>query len=218
MKTLLFFPLLILVTFFACRKGDKPDEVIYLNKEMKARFNFRAGSYWIYRDSLTGSEDSFIVTENREILSSSANTNVKYELMNVFVSQRYNGMKQLDSVRWSYRLKDKNRVTCELGFGAGIDYRFKILPYVSYPFQEGVINNAEDDSGVIVQVFASYLLNGKSYSEVAEIYQASKLFPTIRCTYYLNDSVGFVKIKVNIAERTSNIRKVWELTRWNIIK
>lgn len=55
--TVLLFAMLAI----GCKKKDT---IKYVSSENKARFNFQKGSYWIYKDSLTGKEDSFYVYQN----------------------------------------------------------------------------------------------------------------------------------------------------------
>ncbi len=57
----IIFVLLLAILAIGCKKKDK---IKYVSSENKARFNFQKGSYWIYKDSLTGKEDSFYVYQN----------------------------------------------------------------------------------------------------------------------------------------------------------
>ncbi|MBL7692052.1 MAG: hypothetical protein JNM41_10695, partial [Flavipsychrobacter sp.] len=53
--------LLLAILAIGCKKKDT---IKYVSSETKADFNFQKGSYWIYKDSLTGKEDSFYVYQN----------------------------------------------------------------------------------------------------------------------------------------------------------
>jgi hypothetical protein len=64
--------LLLAILAIGC---NKKDEIKYVTSENKARFNFQKGSYWIYKDSLTGKEDSFYVHQNT---TSIKRTNYEY--------------------------------------------------------------------------------------------------------------------------------------------
>ncbi|MES2479686.1 MAG: hypothetical protein V4561_11410 [Bacteroidota bacterium] len=52
-----------LIMFFAgCKKKN---QTIYLSEDIKRNFSFKPGSYWIYRDSISGREDSCYIGLSR---------------------------------------------------------------------------------------------------------------------------------------------------------
>lgn len=56
-----YLTIALLLLFAACKKDGKP--YMPLNADLKKNYSFKVGSYWIYRDSLTGRVDSFYVTK-----------------------------------------------------------------------------------------------------------------------------------------------------------
>ena len=54
-----FLLLLTLVVLSSCKKKINYH---YVNGQLLSAFNFKPGTYWIYIDSVTGREDSFVVT------------------------------------------------------------------------------------------------------------------------------------------------------------
>lgn len=65
MKNLLIITLAILF-FTSCKKKDN---TYYISKETKRNLSFMSGSYWIFRDSISGKEDSFISTNGTYIVN-----------------------------------------------------------------------------------------------------------------------------------------------------
>ncbi len=54
-----FLFLLTLMVLSSCKKKVNYH---YVNGQLLSAFNFKPGTYWIYIDSVTGREDSFVVT------------------------------------------------------------------------------------------------------------------------------------------------------------
>ncbi len=49
------------LTFFACKKQPAKAPV---NGSLKAAFSYKIGTYWVYKDSISGGWDSFYVTRS----------------------------------------------------------------------------------------------------------------------------------------------------------
>ena len=52
-----------LIAFHSCKKNENMP--VYISDEYKNYFNWQAGTYWVYYDSLTGDTDSIIVSWSR---------------------------------------------------------------------------------------------------------------------------------------------------------
>ena len=61
MKFTLLVAAIIGVTLCTCKKPLKKYPV---NGDLKAAFNYKVGTYWVYRDSISGGWDSFYVTRS----------------------------------------------------------------------------------------------------------------------------------------------------------
>lgn len=97
-----FIVSLVIISFCAsCEKGKK---VIYDNiaPELLDNYNFKPGSYWIYRDSATGIEDSLIATDYHTdtVENGSSLREVHYAPQIWLDITRYNLSNPLDSSRW----------------------------------------------------------------------------------------------------------------------
>jgi hypothetical protein len=97
-----FIVSLVIISFCAsCEKGKK---VIYdsIAPELLDNYNFKPGSYWIYRDSATGIEDSLIATDYHTdtVENGSSLREVHYAPRIWLDITRYNLSNPLDRSRW----------------------------------------------------------------------------------------------------------------------
>lgn len=64
--------LIALLFVLGCKK--KEDHTDYLSEEIKRNFSFKPGSYWIYRDSISGREDSCYINDSKIQVDVDSNT------------------------------------------------------------------------------------------------------------------------------------------------
>ena len=198
---IIFICLLFLIV--CCRK--KPGTpVIPISPALLSHFSFKVGTYWIYRDSLTGRVDSFYVDTN--FTRNGTNGTGFSSTINVYneidiKSKNVDGHVYIDSVNWwSITLIDST-------INAVLDNEYPELihyPYnVTYPhFSIGSINFS---NVVDIYCYSIDTLDTTQYSQ------------TFNCSYFLNDSIGLVKMRINHPYRQV-INHVWELQRYNIVK
>lgn len=199
------FPLWVLVAQLcgvsSCVKNPPDPSPVYLPKETKARFSFQKGSYWIYRDSVSGREDSFYVFDMRTHLysMSQATGNPGYEVLEISIHQKLNlPVGKPDSVYiWNFSVGAR-----AVGGRYYQDTYLFDLPDCTYPF-------VSDDRSLLLSTFD---LGGHVFSTVSKV-------SNTHSTIWMNDSVGYVKMDIvydlNSWEKA---REVWELQRWHVIK
>ena len=103
-STLLLFTalLLLLIAANSCIK-EKKKVFVPVDTDLKAHYDFKVGSYWIYRDSATGVEDSFVVTERSTDSSQSGD----YYLQSIYSRIRqYHNNVILDTPIWAFSLRN----------------------------------------------------------------------------------------------------------------
>lgn len=184
----------------ACNKGDdKP--YIPLNTQLKNSYSFKEGSYWIYKDSITGRRDSFFVDYYQYIKSvdqGGSNT----EKINLVIKDYPIDTPLSDSSSWLFTLL--NGETMALQYQHLISpNEFFIITYLNYgyPFVTGY----NPDHSLYTLVYPSLLINNQSYTNVARLISGAD-------SYYMRDSIGFVKINMHY----QSIRVLWELQRYHI--
>ena len=65
--TTLIITFILLFVLAACR--DRILDTTYANADMVKHFDFKHGSYWIYRDTISGRTDSFAVSSNANFVT-----------------------------------------------------------------------------------------------------------------------------------------------------
>jgi hypothetical protein len=198
MKKYLVF-ISIIIAFAACKKHDDK-EYVPLNTQLKNSYSFKEGSYWIYRDSLSGRTDSFYVTNYSNY--NSTNTLYSEEVVAVEITQYNIGTQVSDSSHWMLVLKT----------GSTID-----LEGYCWPLNKGFVNNDISSdypfintTGVIV--FPTYSIQNISYSNVAAIFYCPGISSTNSSLIYLKDSIGIVKNCLNF----DTLHYAWLLQRYHI--
>ena len=223
MKKVLFF-LVILTTFYACKKNN--GIVNYpIDADLKAAFNYQVGTYWIYRDSISGRIDSFAVTKNVFTPGSqTAATGGNYTLdgIEIYITE-YNGGSKTDTTGWEWLLSTNSEELIwysNIGFVGQVYFDFK--PIFTYPFKIGepvfIDGQYGNDTPTTTNIYSNYALNGVNFVNVAEIYNTYITFNNTNVVdwFYINSDIGYIKIRIN--DPYDAIHKVWEIQRWNINK
>jgi hypothetical protein len=201
--------LLLIITMLMFAVGCKKKEnIYYLSDEVKRNFFFKPGSYWIYRDSISGMMDSCYLSSSMIQILDNPRVTASYSKLELLSLDFL--ISPLDT-----SIKDKN----ELYMGVVennllADYIFKLdrnhiqrlvhgtpLP-ISAPDSKKF---GKKDS---VNILNKYTVLGVDYENVGEIWVNNHE------QHYINDSVGFIKMKVF----NDSVNFVWELQRYKIIK
>jgi len=210
MKLKLLLPLLMAVLLGACRhKEDKP-QMIYVDPLLKQHFAFKPGSYWIYKDSISGRTDSCYVERLDSMMLSYDNNTKIGQIIQLHLIQFSISGPVSDSL--IYRLDIKKSwiqiyYTIPGQFGIGGNG----IP-IDYPFHTGPTWG--DDLGSINNIIPDFYLDGSAYKNVAECYQRFNNQPDNYAHLFIDDSIGIVKITIS----NSSNKKVWELQRCQINK
>ena len=215
MKTngLLIIFIIFILSVFSCKKNDELSHYP-INSDLKSAFNYLPGTYWIYRDSISGEIDSFAVRNN--VFSTDVVAgNYAIDEIGINITQ-YRSSSVTDTSTWLVSLSINSiGLTWYKNFYMGV-YYFKLTPSFMYPFNVGIIQNefgqTLTDSGFLSQVYSSYNLNNKVYSNVAMVNHISE--NSYSLNLYVNPEFGFIKMRIYDAYDTVN--KVFELTASSI--
>ena len=207
-------------TFNACKKPSTPNYPI--NNSLKAAFNFQPGTYWIYRDSISGDVDSFYVQANGTGNNSNS-AGYTYDLTEVQIFE-VSALISIDTQYWQYYYLGN---VIEVGYYGPKMHEADYAPFINYPFQDsltfphyGSSNLLNADSGSVARIFTSYTLNTNVFTNVAETYQwynnnagTGLLFNDI---FFICPNIGIIKMK--LYHPLDAINRVWELQRYHIVK
>ena len=179
-----------------------------INADLKAVFNYQPGTYWIYKDYLTGTIDSFFVTKNEQNNTSTGphnpNEKVTTEHITIYISAintaPFPVNTKIDSFTFGY---EQSLFSMENG----------IVGYsITYPFPNNSIGNS------------TLIINNVSFTNVAHISRNGsidrewiKLPPyTYNDELFLCPDVGMVKMIFR--HPLDSINRIWELQRYKIVK
>jgi hypothetical protein len=212
MKLKLLLPAALLLLLGACRHKQSQPETIYVDKATRQHFAFKPGSYWIYKDSISGRVDSCYVTA----IDSSLRHNDEYTKIYQTI---HSELVQRPIVN---PLSDSLTIWIGLGNGnVGIGYNTTdFLNHrnfglqLTYPFKLGRMN-ITPDSGMVTEIIPELVSGGERYSNVIECFSRISKSPEDYAWFYFNDSVAFIKIRL-YADKGLNY--VWELQQCHIIK
>ena len=200
MKSVNYFPNTIRTLFAlftsillgSCNKNPS----IPINPDIKAKFNYQPGTYWVYRDTLGTEIDSFAVIsntlQNSNVLADAAFMNIT----------RYNLSLATDTTLLRSTLSRNYLQTYALG------------TTINYPFAVGIIKSG----GYVQSVDNTYTINGQTFTGLAEVVRTILTPDVYIDTFYINAEVGIVQIKEyrKLAGVESN--KVLALQKWNVVR
>ncbi len=164
---------------------------------LTSHFSYKNGSYWVYRDSITGRRDSFYTLWNFtgfEYVHYSQDYG--YYFCDIQInSVNIDSPSIADTVVWKYHMERST-------FNALVLGKASYNPFLVYPFELG--------SGGCIEMHTAFTINGRAFQNVAEINHWPDKF-------YINDSIGIVKMRLGQSD-TVPPTHVWELQRWKVIK
>lgn len=202
MKKIGYFSILALL-FFSCHKSY-PSKSRKIVTNLKNYYNFKPGSYWIYKDSVTGQTDSFAVTKND---SGSASYPVVglCDYIDIHFTEYTTAAINLNIDDWQFLL-DEIYVSPLLG-----------TPLFSYPNVKTKTFPHASDVCTVTDVLHNYTIEGKTFDSVAEINHTDR-GNSYDHYVYACDEVGIVKMRKKTFSPGDTTLTVWELQRYHIVK
>ena len=229
LKTLLL-PLLALFAFAACKKdahSGNNGQYFPLDASFKQHFVFKPGSYWIYRDSVTGQTDSAYVTtaDSTAVFTGGCvimnDDRREYWTINICV----NSGNTADTDHWTMNLHDTvcmmsmntNHDTIENAFSCRLfTYPFKLENNSNFV---GCVLPQCPDSGNVAALIPQLTLGSQNYTNAARSDHASWTVNNLNITYnnhfYVNPDAGILKIAFDHTQAAT--RRVLELQHCKIV-
>ncbi len=214
----------IAATFHACKKDSVQNTPI--NPALQAAFNYKPGTFWIYKDSISGLVDSFFVTNNYTNKVSQSST-YTYDEIGIDITQySISPVRNTDTQYWVYYYAGNNITMLyneKRGGNTIIEYNYS--PIVNYPFVNPI---SFTGNGLYLAIDTStiYLLNSfsvssQSFTNVALVNHRGtqpqhNLIPQFSFSdwFYICPEAGIVKMRLYHPE--DSLYRVWELQRYNI--
>ncbi len=216
--------LIVVLCLYGCTPTTPPAQHTPVSKELKSDFNFKVGSYWVYKDSLSGRIDSFFVVSNVDtsIITSYGGHDYpkkSYESIRISVLEyNVNHFPNAVTSYWNYTFE-------------GFDVLLSPYHYFfQYPGKDSfsIANMGVPgyDTGKLNNVFPDYHIYTSSFATVAVInhhFAASKTTYRYNDLFYISPGIGIIKMSLYHVPDTGynpsdSINRVWELQRWHIEK
>ena len=235
MKKHLFLICLISILIYGC---SKPKVTYYpINAQLKAAFNYQVGTYWIYRDSISGREDSFYVIEN----NASVNNHI----------DKYGGGYTMDFI--AIEIKELNisplpisNIVQYYDFGYFINIlviatsetkiytgNIQYCPMINYPYHDPIqLTNlggpvaSYSETSRISNIYNTFNLNGTFFNNTIEVNHSASIIAQMNYPltnpysysddFFISPDAGIIKMRLNHPQDT--IHRVWELERYKIVK
>lgn len=211
--------ILVLILFFivGCIKRDNDNT--FLVPAIKKNYLFQKGSFWIYRDSISGRVDSFYLDSIRHIIppaTSYRRTDQEFFQLFIIQSSKYYPN---DKIIWNMEFYAPSLLRGSYERKTEI-YNFKIINLYVRDFikPEAKAEYYPPEDLAIITKIPQYDMNMHSFKDVLVFSENKKADKNFGSTYYINDSVGYIKMRLNYNNDSLNIKEVWELQSWQIVK
>jgi len=210
-RLLIFFGFAGIAAIFGCKK----DQHYTIDSGLKAAFAYMPGTYWIYKDSLTGRVDSFYVVSNELSTFNYPSQGYSQDEFDIDIIEKsiipITAQDVYDTSHWRLSLTDK------IGLGwynnnlpeAGVGFTLS-----KYPFAPGTVGSF----CYVANIYPSYAIGSNTFSNVEETISSFGSKYNYNDTFYLTTDYGLVKLCLHHHYDSLAIDRTWELQRSYIIK
>lgn len=220
LKYVLAPSVVILLLFSHCRKsgttyvdphGSDSSNTTYPDASLK-NYYFKPGTYWIYKDSLSGRTDSFyVVASSMEVVpidKAASIFDASYVVTIHVANIDSTPIADSSSLVLTFR-----RLYGYLGYYTGTELT-NYSPLLVDSFTPNFYFTTPEDTGTFANAYATYAINGATYSGVTELHFYSAV---IADNFFVCKSNGIVKMRINRSLAYENLHRVWELQRSHIV-
>ena len=215
----------LLFLFQSCIKTGTT--VYSVNTGMKSAFNYKPGSYWIYKDSITGAIDSAYVTSNQDVLYNAGGCVLEPnapKIENIGISVFVSDGNPTDTEQWYFSMQQSQ---FNIGFHNSKDSVESILAFslFTWPLSTGSAGSSSGcvpgfDSGSVADIIPEVALNGLSYSNAARSIHApfserSQSMVYNDC-FFVNQEAGIIKIVFD--HPSDSVHRILELQRYHLVR
>jgi hypothetical protein len=205
----------ILILATGCVVSCTKERVIPVDNLLRATFAYKPGTYWIYKDSATGREDSFAVLYNESPKLSSDQYNKKAtESSRIFVyrngilndSLYCNWFLSENIVHYWYIEEGRAPMVYDVLFG---------YPYTAVDVQYGSVEQpCKIVSYQVADSFAGQLMANAVEIDVKGTMDSVGYTIPYNDRFFVTTTAGIVKMRF----RHGFVNNVWDLQRYNMVR
>ena len=191
-----------------CKKQiqDKP-----ISAEMLSWFNYKAYSYWIMKDSVTGDLDSIFCNGTQTIYYI---VDKKYRYFSktiLFIEFKLDGTYYGGSFNLIMASKENNDVSL-LAYGtAAAKSQVWYDPFLNIPYESSGSSTSYRAQNLTVNYFPSLIINNQAFDSVYDLQYTFPNSPAVE-HWFINRKAGFLKI----VQDNSLVKRTMLLQSWNI--
>lgn len=180
-----------------------------INRDLKAAFSYKPGTFWIFKDSISGEMDSLYVTEQKLYNFKSDNPEYTFDEIFVDLVQKHIGSTKKDSSLWHIAVyKDILYVDRTWYLTNVTNENFGPMPF---PF---VATSLNDENNKVKDIIGEYYTKANVFTNV--VVCNSETTNSVYSSIIMNTSVGLIKINGRSYRDTTHV--VLELLRWQLKK
>jgi hypothetical protein len=227
--------LLIAIALLSLALQSCQQKITYINVNpaLKAAFNYKVGTYWIYQDSLSGEWDSFFVQDNFDTYASNYlpttdNPQIQTEIIGIVVLE--NNISTITSAstsQWDFNYR-ANEMDLNY-FGNVYDNLILYSPFINYPYDSTLtytgygVGGYITDSGKVINTSNQFIVGGQSYENMIEVgHHGNTIVNAVdyiyNDTFFVAPGAGIIKMILHRPLDTLHSYRVWELQRYKIVK
>ena len=211
---------LILLIFIsclnACNKPNKYYPTVFLDAKLKQTFDNKVGSYWIFKDSLTGDMDSFVLSfVDKGYKNKDGRSNNEYLRMEI----RQLGFYKADSCKIEYYFEAQSLHQFHFTINNALYNNSSF--WFNNAFDEAYTDpraSNKDDTIITTNFSSAFILGSHSFDAVSSFIRAPKINLDSFCVSIFDANTGLVKIRLPYQDGNGKSIKILELQRWNLIK
>ena len=223
MKNVVLSLLAIALVFAACKKNKTT--IVPVDAGLKSSFNYKTGSYWIYKDSISGAIDSIYVTANQTEYYLAGGCVIERnapEIESIIISLSFAETNSTDTEKWTYRMDGDKFYLGMYNNSDKVESRASFHLF-TWPLAIGPAQNSgcvlNFDSGGVTDIIPQVSLSGQTFDNAARSAHSQSTYDTSMAyndCFYVNQSAGIIKVVFD--HPTLSVHRVLELQRYHIVK
>ncbi len=202
--------------FFLCMVACKVENKS-VDSNLKSAFNFQPGTYWIYKEAISGATDSFYVSGVSLTSGYGKHHSYTYDIIEEYItSERIDTPVLVKNGSWYLTMQlNEFNFHFDMEFmdnAINTDEYLSIYDFLAFPFSK--YRDGKDS----IDAVGTYQVNGNSFDNVwvAHFIEQPGNPSFTNDYFYLSKDVYLVRMILN--DSVQNIHKDYQLLRWHIQK
>jgi len=206
------YTLLILtsILFLGCNKSDDDLNNFYtISKVTKEWYYYKAGSFWVYQDSVLNKTDTLLIINNvcnklYHHQNSPQDSDYYYEQCNIYFNNNFLGIKTDSIISQGIMTRKFSNGSEHVFFGTNT---FLVNLWSPYENSNGEENGRTEN----LKYYENFTVLENNYPNVREI-KITDYFSNKTFYYYFSRNYGMIKIKVD----SLGVLNTWKVKHWEI--